>query len=126
MKKTQLLPVRPELLLTPKEVAYLERRMRLIRAWPWMGGVMLGVLALGAGWLWLNLPQMVNPWWVFDRIQSGELPVSSLTLMAAMLPVLVLLCLLLLIALMLFVFAALRNEHRLMRFMLRSASRGEA
>lgn len=105
--------------LSPAEWAYLEKRANLIRVWPWVGGVLLLLIVAFTAWLWFTVPYFVNPWAVFAALKSGTVPDSTLGVMAAMLPV-VMLTLLAFAALMVFLmFVTLFNERRLIRFIQR-------
>ena len=77
-----------------------------------VGGVLL-CLVLGLGvWLFLFKPLLANPFAVLSKLNSDSIPASTLTLMAGLLPVSVLMCLVLAIAIVLFGFAAFANEKK--------------
>ncbi|GAB3376138.1 hypothetical protein NCG89_11820 [Spongiibacter taiwanensis] len=96
--------------MSEAELRFLRRRGALVSAWPWVGSAcLLGLIALAAVLFW-RVPQLVNPWFVFDQINADALPESQMILMAAMLPVV----LLLLGVLVLTLFACLSNERRLL------------
>ena len=98
--------------LTDHEKKFLAKRMKLIRAWPLIGVVLL-VLVTGLGiWLFLYRPLLANPFVVLSSLGNQSLEVSNLTLMAAMLPIVVLTCLVLTLVMVIFTFAALRNEKK--------------
>lgn len=99
--------------LTEREPAFVERRARLARSWPWAGGTCLAVVLGLAVWLWLTRALPINPWAVLGGLETGSVPQSTLALMAAMLPVVVLACLIVLV--LLFGFAAFGAERRLVR-----------
>ena len=90
-----------------------------MRAWPWLGGALLLVLA---GWLWWRTPKLINPWRVMQHLSAGDLQPGTLELMAVMLPIMVLACLGLVALLILFGFQAMRNESRLLRLLQRVQS----
>lgn len=100
--------------MSEAELRFLRRRDALVSAWPWVGSAcLLGLIALAAVLFWW-VPQLVNPWFVFDQINADALPESQMVLMAAMLPVVMLVVLLLLGVLVLTLFACLSNERRLL------------
>ena len=98
--------------LTDKERRFVAKRTKFVQAWPLVGGVLL-CLVLGLGvWLFLSKPLLANPFVVLSKLNSGSIPASTLTLMAVLLPVSVLMCLILAIAVVLFCFAAFANEKK--------------
>ena len=100
--------------LSKRELAYLERRERLLRRWPWVGGLLvLVVLGLAAALVW-TAPLLVNPWAVIDRLETGTLEPALQMTMAALLPVVVLVLLALLLVGVLLAFVAFANERRLL------------
>jgi len=108
--------------ITDKERRFLAKRAKLVRAWPLIGSVLL-CLVIGLGvWLFLFRPFLANPFLVFSRLNSHSIGASDLALMAAMLPIMVLMCIVLAIAIVLFAFVALRNEKRHMAVIRRLVS----
>ena len=73
--------------LSPADKAFVEKRDRLGRYWPWLGGFSLALVAAYGGWLWARTPQLINPWWVIERIETGTLSESTMAVMAVMLPI---------------------------------------
>lgn len=92
--------------------AMLARRRRLLRWWPAAGLFALLMLAAVFAWLALNAPELVNPFMVARQLQEGTLDVSSMQLMAAMLPVVMLVLLSVVAALLVFVHVTLSREKR--------------
>ena len=80
---------------------------------------MLLILLGGAAWLWFTTPFFINPWATIEALDQGALPPTTLHIMGAMLPVVVLSVLVLLITLLLIAFAAFSNERRLIRIIRR-------
>jgi hypothetical protein len=115
--------------MTDKERAFLARRARLMRSWPVVGGLLLVlVIALGV-WLFFFRPLLANPLVVMSALESNTIEPSSLTVMAGLLPVTVLVCLGLALAVVLFSFAAFNNEKKylaLIRQLEASVSRHDA
>ncbi len=77
--------------LTAKDREYLQRRARLLRAWPWVGGALLLALVGLGGWMWWRVPKLINPWQVARQLNAGGLEPGTLELMAMLLPIIVLL-----------------------------------
>ena len=63
-------------------------------------------------WLWISRPLLVNPWEVLSRLKSASIQDSTMTLMAAMLPIVFLACIFLLLALIAICFLAFSNERK--------------
>jgi hypothetical protein len=101
--------------LDDDEKAYLDRRQALTTRW-WVIGPML-LLAIGGvvGFLWVRSPLLIDPWRTARLIAAGRVPPTTLAEMAAKLPVVFLVCCVLLVALVLFQFAAVVQERRLLR-----------
>lgn len=99
--------------LEPSERAFVEKRARLVGSWPPIGFASIGLLFGLAAWLWLSAPVLVDPWFVLDGLESGAFSEGTIRLMAAMLPVVVLLCLLVVLVSLLLAFAVFSNERRL-------------
>lgn len=98
--------------ITDEDRRFLAGRARRVRTWPYVGGALL-CLAFGLGlWLFVSKPLLANPFVVLSRLESDSIPDSTLTLMAALLPVTVLMCVLLVIAILLFAFSAFALERR--------------
>lgn len=100
------------MILTVQERFFIEKRRRLTRLWPVVSGALLIAILSFVGWLfWVN-PLLVNPWAVIARLQAHSLPESTLSVMAFMLPVAMLLCIAILCILLLLAFLAVSNERR--------------
>ena len=101
--------------LDDSDMVYIRRRNALVRRWPPVGWAMLAGIAAVLGLLLLRSPLLVNPWEVTSRLEVGTIATPTLTMMAALLPLVFLSCFVLLVALVLFQFAATANERRLLR-----------
>ena len=101
--------------LTPAELEFLDRRRRLTRLWPLVGGLLLLVIASLVGWLLWRNPLLINPWVVMAGLEARSIPGSMLLLMAGILPIMTLMTLLLLVLLVLSLFASFHNERKHMR-----------
>ncbi len=98
--------------ISAEERQFLIRRKRLLRAWPVVLAVLLG-LVVGLGlWLYCTNPLLLNPYAVLARLEADALPHATLALMAASLPILALACLALVSALLALAQAAFSNERR--------------
>jgi len=101
--------------LDASDLAFVRRRSALVRRWPIAAWTMLAGIVAVLLFLYSRSPLLVNPWEVASRIKAETLATPTLTLMAALLPVIFLSCFVLLVALVLFQFAAIANERRLLR-----------
>jgi hypothetical protein len=113
--------------LDDSDLVFVTRRSALVRRWPVAAWAMLAGIVAVLVFLFYRSPLLVNPWEVASRIKADTVAVPTLTLMAALLPVVFLSCFVLLVALVLFQFAAMANERRLLRIIaaLDDAARGE-
>ncbi len=98
--------------LQPAQAAFISRRRRLTRAWPFVGGGLLAALALFSGWLYVKNPLLINPLEIVQRLQGGGLDPSTLMTMAGLLPVVFLSSIFLVLLLILFTFAKFRTESK--------------
>jgi Na+/melibiose symporter-like transporter len=98
--------------LTEQQKMFLNKRAKMVRTWPRLGAFLI-VVELGlAGWLFWKHPLLINPQAVSSKLRAGSIPDSTLSLMAAFLPFIMLVCLALLAFLILFSFLALSNEKK--------------
>jgi len=98
--------------LTEQQKMFLDKRTKMVRKWPLAGGILI-VVELGlAGWLLWKHPLLINPQAVSAKLRAGAIPDSTLSLMAAFLPFIMIACLGLLAVLILFSFLALVNEKK--------------
>lgn len=111
--------------LSREDASFLEKRSKLTRSWPWAGGAMLIALGLLTLWLWFTAPYLLRPWTVAAQIEAGTLAQSTVTLMAAILPLMVLGLLMFAVAMVLFCFVAFANERRLIRIIRQSSAAQE-
>ena len=98
--------------LSEQQKAFLKKRIKMVRSWPIVGTAIILLEAGLAGWLLWKHPLLINPQAVLSKLKEGSLPDSSLSLMAAFLPFVIILCLALLAMLILFAFLALANEKK--------------
>ncbi|WP_407275521.1 hypothetical protein [Halothiobacillus sp. DCM-1] len=93
----------------------LTRRLRFIRRWPAIAGL-VALLTLGFyGWVFIKQPLLVNPQSVIQLVQMPSPDSATLTLLAVIAPILFLTVGGLILLLLLFVTLGLINEGRLIR-----------
>jgi len=100
-------------MLKESQIELLNKRKLLIRLWPWVGTTLLVLIILFWGYLFFKSPLLVNPYYVFDRIQDNSLPDSTITLLAVLSPIAFLTCGFLVLTIVLFLFALMANERKL-------------
>jgi hypothetical protein len=100
-------------MLAESESRFVEGRRRLVTRWKVVGWSLMAAIAAVLGFLFLTSPLLVSPFETLARVGTGSLPTPTLELMAAMLPVVFLGCIILLVVLIIFQFAAMSNERRL-------------
>jgi hypothetical protein len=98
--------------LTGEERAFVDTRWRLVRSWPVVCSACLVLLLGFSAWLWLTRPLMINPWAAMAGLESGAIPDATLALMAAMVPVLMLMYLFVLVAGIILSLSVVANERR--------------
>ncbi|MEW5802851.1 MAG: hypothetical protein AB1847_12195 [bacterium] len=102
-------------MLTEAQVRYISKRSRLNRAWPWVGSLSLAAFIGFCLYFSFRYPLLANPYHVIDLIKKGSLANSTLLLLAAICPVMVITCGFLLLAMFLFLFAVMHNERKLLK-----------
>ena len=102
-------------MIDEKDLAFIKKRSFFARWWTVVGSIMLFVLGGMAVWLFVRVPNLINPFHVIEQLRSGALQQSSLVVMACMLPIVVLGLLLVCCALIGFGFAMFGNERRYLR-----------
>ena len=105
--------------LSQAESLFVEKREKLTRLWPTFGFGTLIVLAAFAFWLWVEVPHLINPWGVGVSLEKGTLPESTMILMAAMLPIVMLFLIAVAGAIVILAFVAFSNERRLIQLLRR-------
>lgn len=103
--------------LSQAELLFVDKREKFAKHWPAFGFGILFVLAAFASWLWLKVPHLINPWIVGVGLEKGTLPDSTIVLMAAMLPIVMLFLLVFAGAVVLLAFVAFSNERRLIQLL---------
>lgn len=112
--------------LSEDDERFLKSRSRFVRAWRHVGTALLGVLAATVAWLYFTKPLLANPSVVADRLRDGSLDTRTLEFMALLLPIVVLAMFFVCAALLLFSFAAFRNEAKYLEIIGRGSGTGEA
>lgn len=98
--------------LKEQQRKFIETRSKFVKTWPVVGtGLLVVTLGLGT-WLFLTKPLLANPFFVLNQLKNNAVSLSTLTLMAGFLPLVILLCLILVIAVIVFAFAAFSNEKK--------------
>ena len=105
--------------LTATDSKFIAKRDFLTRHWPVAGTGLLLMLAGLAVWLWVDVPWLINPSEVMDAVEAGTLPDNMLTLMAMLLPVVVLACFVFSVLFVLLAWRGFANERRLLEIIAR-------
>ncbi|MFC2091547.1 hypothetical protein ACFLTD_02110 [Elusimicrobiota bacterium] len=100
------------MILDETQKSFIEKRKKLIKAWPFAGYAMLTVIGIFLIWQWIRIPIMVNPVEIISRINSGVMEQSTLFLIAVMMPVLFVSCFFILAVMILFIFLSISNEKK--------------
>lgn len=103
--------------MTPEQIAFIARRRRQIRAWPWLAAVLLVLLAGAYAWLWKVAPHNLDPGVILDEYNMRRLADQELILLAARGSMAMIACGLAVLVLVIMVSMALWNEHRLIRML---------
>ena len=98
--------------MNQKQHQFIQKRKRLIEAWQWVGPLCLLSIFILSIWLYQTTPLLINPWEIISRLENDTIESSALSLMALMLPIIVLACFGLLIAIIIFVYAVMSNEKK--------------
>ncbi len=98
--------------LLTSETEFLKSRKKLLFFWKILGpGLSVIYIAL-VSWLLIEVPMFVNPFSVMTGIENGDIPSSTLSLMAGVLPVVVIAMLAVMASLILFSFCAFSRERK--------------
>lgn len=103
--------------LAPQQIAFIERRRRQIRYWPWLALLLTLVLGGLYAWVWRNVPWFLDPQALVQGVQRGKIDTSQLATLAALGNLAFIGCGLLILVIILFTSVALWNEHRLIRYL---------
>jgi hypothetical protein len=105
--------------LSEKDHAYLERRTQLQRWWPWAGGALLCAVAGLWGYLLVRESLLVHPWALIARIEAGSVTDGTLAALAVLGAVGFLALGIVMLAILALLWAAMRNERRLLEIIRR-------
>ncbi len=98
--------------LKEEQRKFIETRSKFVKTWPFVGtGLLAIILGLGT-WLFLTKRLLANPFFVLNQLKTNAISLPTLTLMAGLLPVVILLCLFLVVVVIIFAFAAFSNEKK--------------
>lgn len=98
-----------------KDVKFIEKRRKLVRWWNLVGLAMFAGLATFVAWMFSAQPRLVNPLHVVGELEAGTISQSTIEIMAAMLPVVVLGLLIMTGVMISFAFAMIGNERRYLK-----------
>lgn len=112
--------------LSSEQIAYVERRRRQIRYWPWVALLLTVLLAGLYVWLWLAMPWFVDPQALVTGLRDGSIDTNELAMLAALGNLAFVGCGLLILVIIIFTSVALWNEHRLIRYLDHVAAPAEA
>ena len=111
--------------LARREREWLASRRRLVRRWPLVGGACaLGLIALIAA-LWWRTPLLLDPWMLAGRLRDGSVDQATLMLLAALLPVVMLVLFGVMFVLLLLLGVGMASERRLLDTVARLAAPDE-
>jgi len=91
---------------------FISKRRRLAKRWPLVGASLLAVVFALAVWLFVTAPLLINPYAVASRLESGSIDQPTMTMMAALLPIVMGLCIVLTVVLIAFLSSAFAHERR--------------
>lgn len=103
--------------MTPEQIAYVARRRRQLRYWPWLALVLVLLLAAAYGWLWQHAPININPFLVLDQFHHKTVSDEEMIMLAARGSLALVTCGLFLLLIILLVSVALLNEQRLLHIL---------
>ncbi|MBU0481618.1 MAG: hypothetical protein KKG47_10990 [Proteobacteria bacterium] len=101
--------------LTSQEKEFIEKRNKLIRLWPVVGSLLAIMIAALAVWLSIKTPLLINPFAIKEGLAANSIPDATLSLMAAMVPLLFPACIALLMMVIIFTTVAIHNEKKHLR-----------
>jgi len=101
-------------MLNEKDRALLDRRTQLQRWWPWAGTGLLAAVAGLWGYLLLRESLLVHPWALMARIEAGSVSDGTLAALALLGSVGFLALGIVMLAVIALLWAALKNERRLL------------
>ena len=91
---------------------FVEKRRVLLKAWRYLGPLLLFGIGGFSAYLLLSTPLLINPSAVASGIESGSVEQSTLHMMAMFVPVLFITACFLLVVLVALMYAAFANEKK--------------
>ena len=98
--------------LTDSQTRFVTKRQKLLRTWTVFGPLLLVALASLGAWLYWRQPLLINPFEVASRLESGAITDPTLSLIALLLPLLMLNSLVLVAIMVIFMYGAFSNERK--------------
>jgi hypothetical protein len=105
--------------MTPEQQHYIQKRLRHIRWWNWLGWLFLPALAAFYGWLWHNKRVYIDPMLLLDKLRLGQISDIEIAKLAALGNLAFLGCGLLLASIVLLTYAALWTEKQTIQILLK-------
>ena len=103
--------------LNREQSEFLQKRLKLLRSWRYVGPVMLLAIFGLAVVLKIYSPLLIDPNEVVERLEAGAIEQSSLEMMAVMLPVMLILVCLILVIFVILMYAAFSNEKKYLQIL---------
>lgn len=103
--------------MTPEQLAYIERRRRQIRYWPFMAVLLLVLLVTSYALLWFKYPLYISPVALADLLRTEKPDINQLAMLAVLGNLAFIGCGLFIAALIGIASIALYNENRLIRLL---------
>jgi hypothetical protein len=98
--------------ISERDEKFIRRRRKLVRYWRFVGPL-LWIMILGfAAWTYVRSRLLIDPFAMLARLEAGDLPESTLVIMAALTPVFFTGLLVLFTALILVMYGAISGEKR--------------
>lgn len=101
--------------ITEKDLQFIEKRYKLVGWWNLIGSLTFAGLVSFVAWMFWSQPRLINPLHVVGELEAGRISQSTLEIMAAILPMVVLAIFLVLAMMIAFTFAMIGNERRYLR-----------
>jgi magnesium-transporting ATPase (P-type) len=96
---------------------FLKKRQRLIRAWRYIGPVMLLGIAGFISFVFVSSPLLINPFEIISRLEHGDIERTTLETMTVMLPVVFIMVSFLLVFIVMIMYASFSNERKYLQML---------
>jgi hypothetical protein len=103
--------------MTPQQLAYIERRRRQMRYWPFMAVMLTVILAGCYAFLFVKAPVYVNPFSFVEQLRGHKIGNDQLATLAALGNLAFIACGFFILALIALTSLSMWNEHRLIQMM---------